>query len=316
MTVLKEYLAGNIRALSKVISFVENRRTGYRELLGQLYGNTGHSLRVGITGPPGAGKSTLVNGLIKRFVKEGNKVGVIAVDPTSPFTGGALLGDRVRIHDYSEPGQVYFRSMATRGASGGLAASTDNVAIVLDTFGFDIILIETVGVGQVELDVMDSCDSIVVVLVPESGDAVQAMKAGLMEIADIVVVNKADRSGADNLVEAVRYAFELRTREPDALDLPILNTQAVNDIGVEALYEAILKHRYQINKSGKFEAHRREQIRKKTLNILKRHFQQEFVDALSEEISFEKSLDDIFSGRSNPYKVGDELYARFTERKS
>lgn len=316
MTVLDEYLAGNSRALSKIISFVENREPGYRELLGQLFGRVGHSQRIGITGPPGAGKSTLVNGLIRRFVKDGKKVGIIAVDPTSPFSGGALLGDRVRLSEVSDSEQVYFRSMATRGASGGLAASTDNVAVVLDTFGFDIILIETVGVGQVELDIIDSCDSIVVVLVPESGDAVQAMKAGLMEIADIVVVNKADRAGADNLLEAVRYAFELRTKSPDALDLTIMTTEATNDIGLDELYAAILKHYDQIRESGKFESHRREQIRKKTLNILKGHFQQEFVDALSTEISFEEVLDDIFSGKSNPYKVGDELYAQFTERRS
>jgi len=316
MTVLDQYLAGNRRALSKIISFVENRKPGYRELLGQLYNRAGHSLRIGITGPPGAGKSTLVSGLVSRFVKSEKKVGVIAVDPTSPFSGGALLGDRVRLQEFSEPGQVYFRSMATRGASGGLAGSTDNVAVVLDSFGFDIILIETVGVGQVELDVIDSCDSIVVVLVPESGDAVQAMKAGLMEIADMVVVNKADRAGADKLIEAVEYAFELRTRNPDALDLPILATQATNDIGVDELHTAILEHCDLIKKSGKFETHRREQIRKKTLNIIKNHFQQEFVDALSEQNAFDAVLDEIFSGNSNPYKAGDELYARFTEQRS
>lgn len=316
MTVLDKYLAGDIRALSKIISFVENRRPGYRELLGKLYGRIGNSLRIGITGPPGAGKSTLVSGLIRRFVKSGNKVGVVAVDPTSPFSGGALLGDRVRLQDFYEPDQVYFRSMATRGASGGLAASTDNVAVVLDSFGFDIVLIETVGVGQVELDVIDACDTVVVTLVPESGDAVQAMKAGLMEIADIVVVNKADRPGADNLVETIKYAFELRTKEADALELAILTTQATNDIGLDELYAAILDHCEKIRKSGKFGTHRREQIRKKILNILKSHFQQEFVEALSEEISFDKVLDEIFSGQNNPYKVGDELYEQFTKRRS
>ncbi|HET9777324.1 MAG TPA: methylmalonyl Co-A mutase-associated GTPase MeaB, partial [Gemmatimonadaceae bacterium] len=207
---LADFSAGKPAALARVVSIVENHRDDYEELLGVLHPRTGLARRVGLTGPPGAGKSTITSLLVKRYRNAGLKVGVIAVDPTSPFTGGALLGDRVRMENVALDPGVFIRSMATRGSLGGLAAATREVADVLDAFGFDRLLIETVGVGQSELDVARTADSTLLILVPESGDSIQTLKAGVMEVADIFVVNKADRPGADRLRNDVELMLGLR----------------------------------------------------------------------------------------------------------
>src|SRR5262245_61413450 len=192
----EEFFSGSRRALAKIITAVENDQTSAPELLDAIYPKVGRAYRLGITGPPGAGKSSLVDGLTKLLRKNGHTVGIVAVDPTSPFTGGALLGDRVRMNDLvTDPG-VFIRSMATRGSLGGLSQKAREAGDVLDAFGKDFVIYETVGVGQSELDIVEAADTVVVVLVPESGDAVQAMKAGLMEIADVFVMNKSDREGA------------------------------------------------------------------------------------------------------------------------
>jgi LAO/AO transport system kinase len=198
-------------ALTRAISIVENEREGFRALLNALHERIGRAHRIGITGPPGAGKSTLTAALIAHYRARDETVGVIAVDPTSPFTGGALLGDRIRMNEISMDSGVFIRSMATRGSLGGLALATKEVADVMDAYGFDRIIVETVGVGQSELDIAAAADSTVVVLVPESGDGIQAMKAGLMEAADLFVVNKADRSGADRLAREVSMMLHLRS---------------------------------------------------------------------------------------------------------
>ena len=193
---LTAFAAGQSAALARAVSIVENQRAGFDLLMNALHARLGHARRIGITGPPGAGKSTITTQLVSAWRAEGKTVGVVAVDPTSPFTGGALLGDRIRMEAVALDPGVFIRSMATRGSLGGLAAATRDVCDVLDAFGFDVILIETVGVGQSELDVARTADSTVVVLVPESGDSIQTLKAGVMEIADVFVVNKADRPGA------------------------------------------------------------------------------------------------------------------------
>ncbi|MEA1980430.1 MAG: methylmalonyl Co-A mutase-associated GTPase MeaB [candidate division Zixibacteria bacterium] len=311
MTVLEKFYQGDIRALSKVISFVENRKDGYQELLGKLYLKAGNAVRIGVTGPPGAGKSTLVNRILNKLVGIDKKIGVIAIDPTSPFSGGALLGDRVRMNEVPSGGNIYFRSMATRGASGGLASSTDNITVVLDAFGFDYVLIETVGVGQVELDIMDSCDTIIVAIVPESGDGVQTMKAGLMEIADIMVVNKADRPGSDNLIDELTYSLHLQNRQNKDWDIPIIPTIATKDENIDVLCDAIMEHYDFCNNSGQFELHRRKQIERKIQNIIKNRFDIEFLDKLSGKISFEDLIDEIIKRKKDPYEVSNNLFKKF-----
>jgi LAO/AO transport system kinase len=217
---LDDFRAGRRVALSRTITLIENERPGFDALLHELHGRLGRAHRIGITGPPGAGKSTLTAALIRAYRERGERVAVIAVDPTSPFTGGALLGDRIRMNELSMDPDVFVRSMATRGSLGGLAMTTQEVADAMDAFGFDRVLIETVGVGQSELDVAGAADSAVVVLVPESGDSIQAMKAGLMEAADLFVINKSDRPGADRLAREIGMMLQLRLRDGHQANVP------------------------------------------------------------------------------------------------
>ncbi len=314
MTVLEKFQNGDKRSLSKIISFIENREDGYRELLGKLYEKSGNAIRIGVTGPPGAGKSTLVNALLHKFQDENKKVGVIAVDPSSPFTGGALLGDRVRMHEFPLDGNIYFRSMATRGASGGLASSTNNVLVALDAFGFDVTIVETVGVGQVELDIIDACDTVVVTLVPESGDAVQAMKAGLMEIADVFVVNKADRPNSDRIVTDLRTALEFKAHDEHTWMIPVVATVAIEQKNIDELYENIFAHIAFIKANGNFDKHRRLQIEKKIFAILKSRFEKEYLEKLAENIDFHDISEKVFLGKTNPYIIASELFDNFKEQ--
>ncbi len=312
MELIERFFSGDIRALSRVITLVENRADGFREILGQLSPKTGKAVKIGITGPPGAGKSTLVYCLASLLSSKGQKTGIIAVDPSSPFTGGALLGDRVRMGELSGANQVFFRSMASRGATGGLSSATDNVSAVLDAFGYQTILIETVGVGQVELDIIDNCDSVVVVVVPESGDAVQTMKAGLLEVADVLVVNKADRQGADSLAQELKHAISLKKISEESWRTKVMTTQADKSIGIEQLYELIQEHLGFIKANHQFDNHRREQIKKKILAILSHRFRREFLERLADRVDFEKIIDDVYRGKTDPYRISDRLYETFT----
>ncbi|RMH14040.1 MAG: methylmalonyl Co-A mutase-associated GTPase MeaB, partial [Gemmatimonadetes bacterium] len=228
---LERFRAGQRAALARAISVVENERPGYQTFLHTVLTGGPHAARVGFTGPPGAGKSTLLAAVAQRYRAEGEQVGVVAVDPTSPYSGGALLGDRIRMNDLATDAGIFIRSMATRGSLGGLAATTREVIDLMDAFGLGRLLVETVGVGQTELDVTGATDTVVVVLVPESGDGIQAMKAGLMEIADIFVVNKADRPGADRLVKELRTALHLRAGEA-LRDVPAHHGVDLSRVGV------------------------------------------------------------------------------------
>ena len=230
---------GDPRAVARAISLVEDEGPAGADLIRAIYGQTGRAYLVGITGPPGAGKSTLVDRLIAKIRSEGRSVGVIAVDPTSPFTGGAILGDRVRMSAHAFDAGVFIRSMATRGHLGGLARATSDVALVLDAAGKDVIIIETIGVGQDEVDIIRTADLSVVMLVPGTGDEVQALKAGIMEIADIFVVNKADREGADSLAQSILANLSLQTFVPGEWRPPIVKTQATADVGISELWAEI-----------------------------------------------------------------------------
>ncbi len=234
-------LAGNVRAAARLMRMLDDRMDGATDVLRQLYPHTGRAKVIGITGNPGSGKSTLTARLIGHYRKLGMRVGVLAVDPSSPFSGGAILGDRIRMMEFANDSNVFIRSLATRGALGGLSRSTNDIIHVLDAMGHDVVLIETVGVGQDEIDIVRTADTTVVVLVPGLGDDIQAIKAGILEIADIFVVNKADLDGADRTVGDLRGLQTLMGVMPDWLP-PILRTVAARSEGVEALAEAIDKH--------------------------------------------------------------------------
>ncbi len=232
---------GQMRALSRLISKIENHAPERNAIIDRVYAKTGHAHIIGITGPPGAGKSTLVNLLIAKYRALGKQVAVLAIDPSSPYSGGAVLGDRVRMTDHYKDSGVYIRSISSRGSHGGLSRAAREIVKLLDAFGHDIVIIETVGVGQTELGIMDLADTTVVVTVPEGGDAVQVMKAGLNEIADIFVVNKADREGADRIKAELELSVHLRPG--GGWQPPVLMTQAASDKGIDRLVESIAKHR-------------------------------------------------------------------------
>jgi len=251
---MRQTLDGNRRALAQLISLVESNPSSAAELTAELHARGGRAAIVGVTGAPGTGKSTLVNELCKSFRRDGCRVGVIAVDPSSPFSGGALLGDRIRMRDLAGDDGVFIRSMATRGNLGGLARATADAVRVLDAAGFEMVVIETVGVGQGELEIARRADTVLVVEAPGLGDEVQAMKAGILEIADILVVNKADREGADDTVRALRAMVNLGSPlagdRTDAWRAPVLKTVAVKGTGVADVAESIARHRGYLERSG------------------------------------------------------------------
>jgi len=239
---IKGILDGKRLAISRALSIIENQRAEIDALTDALHGHLGRAYRIGVTGPPGAGKSSLLDNLIEVWRQTGKTIGIISVDPTSPFSGGAILGDRVRMMRHYKDNGVFIRSMATRGSLGGLSVRAQDAADVYDAAGIDMIVFETVGVGQVELDVAKAADTTIVVIVPESGDEVQAMKAGLMEIADIFVINKADRAGADKAFREVRGMVDLRLKQADWKP-PVLKTSAIKHEGIDELADQIERHR-------------------------------------------------------------------------
>jgi LAO/AO transport system kinase len=299
-------LAGDRRALARLITRVENRGPGVSEVMRRAHSRTGRAYTVGITGPPGAGKSTLVDRLTAAIRKTDATVSVIAVDPTSPFTGGAVLGDRIRMQAHTLDPGVFIRSMATRGSLGGLARATAETQKLLDAAGFDWVVVETVGVGQTELDIIRLADTTVVVLVPESGDGIQTMKAGLLEGADILVVNKADREGAPRVVTELKYMVHLHRESQQASrdidwEVPILTTEAVHDVGVADLLETIGRHRTALESSGVLDRRRQARRARELRALILAELRQEVDRALADGGALERVLADVEAGRVDPY---------------
>ena len=240
---IEAMLQGDRVALARLITHIENRRGRTAEVMSQVFAHCGKAVTIGITGPPGAGKSTITSSVIEHLRGRGKSVGVVAIDPSSPFSGGSVLGDRIRMQKHFLDPEVFIRSLSTRGSHGGLARSGRDVARLFDAFGKDFVIIETVGVGQTELDIMEVADTVVVVLVPEAGDTIQVMKAGLLEIADIFVVNKADREGATRMRTELEMMLHLKAREADDdWEVPVLMTQASKGVGTEELLDACVSH--------------------------------------------------------------------------
>ena len=302
---IRRTLAGERVPLARALSWVENEHPHATALLDACFGRTGGAFRLGITGPPGAGKSTLVTQLAKEYRARGEKVAVVAVDPTSPFSGGALLGDRVRMNELSGDDGVFIRSMATRGSMGGLAVHTAQACDVLDAAGFERILIETVGVGQSELEVAQTADSTAVVLVPESGDAVQAMKAGLMEIADLFVINKADREGADRAAQAIRSALHLRARTSE-WTIPVLLTAASIGRGVPELVETFERHLAWLTETGTLEKRRQQRLEQR-LEVLIRELLWKDFRAQVPEGAWTEAVATLGDRRETPHRLAARL---------
>jgi len=303
-------LSSNKRSIARGISLVENESPEASQLLKSLYINTGNAYLVGVTGPPGAGKSTITNTLTKLLREKGFKVGIIAVDPTSPFTGGALLGDRIRMQEIGIDEDVFIRSMATRGSLGGLAKKAKEACEVLDASGKDFIIIETVGVGQSELDIAQTADTTIVVLVPESGDAVQTMKAGLMEIGDIFVINKSDRDGADVLAVALRTMLHLKLKEGDEWITKVVKTIGLQNKGIDKLLEEIIRHKAYLKTNGKMFAKRKDNLIKQINELVNNKLEVKFWSNERKE-ALDKSIDSIMSRKTNPYDFVDEIFKRY-----
>lgn len=300
--------AGDRRSLARLISMVENADPGADACLAEIYGRTGKAYRIGVTGPPGAGKSTLIDALVGELRAADRRVGVVAVDPTSPFTGGALLGDRVRVSARAPDPGFFFRSMATRGSIGGLAASATEVSDVLDAYGMDRVLLETVGVGQIELDIVAAAECTVVVLVPESGDDVQAMKAGLMEIGDVYVLNKADREGSGLAAREIRASLDLR--EPaGSWTPPLVETVATGKKGIAGLLEKIEEFREHQEKTGEGRARARNVLRERIRVATERRLRRRLWDG-DGEVALEAAVDAALKNRRNPYELAAELARR------
>ena len=306
MDLAERVLAGDARAVARAISVVEREDAASAALIGRLFARTGRAHVIGLTGAPGVGKSTLVDRMTAAFRRERLRVGVLAVDPTSPFSGGAILGDRIRMQRHAGDGGVFVRSMATRGQLGGLARATDDARIVLDAAGTDVVLIETVGVGQGEIDVSRTAGVSVVVLAPGSGDDVQALKAGIMEIADVFVVNKADRDGADRAVAEIEGMLSLRDRQPDEWRPPVVKTCAAAGDGIDDVVAAVRRFAAR-GRAAEDRARRRARARLESILVGR------IVDRIAANRALDAAVDAVAARKVDPYAAAGELVRRFAQ---
>ncbi len=304
-SIVEGVLAGRPRAIGRAISAVE-KNGGAPEILGPLFPRTGRARVVGVTGPPGAGKSTLAQRLAQAYRRRGKTVGIVAVDPSSPFTGGAILGDRIRMAEiYTDPG-VFIRSMATRGALGGLARATSDAVDVLDSAGYDVVLIETVGVGQDEVDIIKAAETVAVVLVPGLGDDIQAIKAGILEIGDVFVVNKADRDGADRVAAELAMMLDLSPQK--GWRPPIVRTVAPSNTGVDEVVTALQSHGEHLAGSGEGFERRRRRIRARLLALLDERFRASILTRESRAGGLDEAVRGVIERREDPYSAAVRLF--------
>lgn len=289
---MKDFWNGNRRALARAITIVEDERDGFEDIMKDIYHHTGRAQVIGITGAPGAGKSTLSDALIKKYRAQGKTVGIVAVDPTSPFSGGAILGDRIRMNDLTLDKGVYIRSMGTRGSLGGLSRKTADAVKLMDAFGLDVIFIETVGVGQSEVDIVKNADTTLVVLVPGLGDDIQAIKAGILEIGDVFVINKCDRDGADRLNVEIEMMLDLG--EAQNWRPPIERTIANKDQGVDDVVAALGDHRKYLEESGVLDERRRDRARSEMLEMIHDRISRHIEETISKTGEFSDYVEQVF----------------------
>lgn len=304
----------NKRAIARALSEIENNSKLSEQILDNIANSFGKSYRIGITGPPGAGKSTLTNQLVKLLLEKNYRVGVIAIDPTSPFTGGALLGDRIRMNEIGLHPNVFIRSMATRGSLGGLSRYASEAGDIFDAANFDYTIFETVGVGQSELDVANTVDTTIVVLVPESGDSIQAMKAGLMEIGDIFVMNKSDRAGADNAVASLEFILSFKDHDENTWIPPIVKTIAAENKGTDELFDKITKHREYLIQTNQFNERRLNRIRNRIKELITNSLRKELWTVERNKILDEKIVS-MLEGKLKLSEVVQELLENFKNNK-
>ena len=302
------FCAGDRAALARIITLLEDCSPQGYEIYRQIYNRGGAAFRVGVTGPIGVGKSTFVGKLAAAMRTHGRSVGIVAIDPSSPFTSGAVLGDRIRMTDLALDDDVFMRSMASRGNTGGLSRAARMVVDVLEAFGKDVVIIETVGAGQSDLDILDSVDTSVVVLMPNMGDQIQLMKAGLMEIADVFVVNKADEHGADKCVDDLEYFLNMVKKQDDgAWRPPVLRTQANKAIGVEEVYAAIYGHYFDLEKKGLLENKKKKRLKKEIRNLFLEDMEKVVWDSLDMDKRISGAVDKILSAKSDPLGETEKL---------
>lgn len=310
MSLAEQVLKGNIRAAARLMRDIDDGRPQAIDELKQLYPRTGSAYIIGITGPPGAGKSTLVDQLTASFRTQGKKVGVVAIDPTSPFTGGAILGDRIRMNRHSCDEGVFIRSLATRGALGGLSRSTSDVALVMDALGMDIIIIETVGVGQDEVDIVKEAHTTCVVMVPGLGDDIQAIKAGILEIGDIFVVNKADREGADRTARELGTMLEMRHPAEGEWNPQVMKTEAQRGTGIEELTSEIFAHRYFFLSSGTVHDFIRQRKQRHFMAILRDVLLEKALIFMAKDNHLDRIVTDMSANSIDPYSAAEEIVSK------
>ncbi len=309
MSLYERILAGDIRAAARLMRNIDDNLPSSRSDLQELFPHTGGAFLIGVTGPPGAGKSTLVDQITAAYRKRGKRVGVVAIDPTSPFTGGAILGDRIRMNRHADDEGVFIRSLATRGHMGGLSRSTADVANVMDAMGMDVVIIETVGVGQDEVDIVRLAHTTLVVMVPGMGDDIQAIKAGILEIGDLFVVNKADRDGADRTARELSMMLEMNKYAEGAWRPPVLKTEAQRNVGVDELVESMENHRQWLVNSGEINLLLKEKNAALFQTLLKERLFAEVYGRIEEDGRFGEILDGMLSRRQDPYSAVEQILA-------